>query len=114
MKGLDQRSACRGWQLVVFLEVIFERAGKSGSRHSDIATPANVTFAHPRLSPPCVGTRSRQFDHRQLSRPRDMNEATTRITYNTRAFSGNYLVIILILAVWALCVISPIHSFPVC
>ncbi|GMK56779.1 hypothetical protein CspeluHIS016_0306190 [Cutaneotrichosporon spelunceum] len=42
------------------------------------------------------------FDHRQLSRPRDMNDATHRATYNTRHFSGNYLLIVLILAVYAL------------
>ncbi|WVR09595.1 hypothetical protein IAU60_006667 [Kwoniella sp. DSM 27419] len=42
------------------------------------------------------------FDHRQLSRPADMNEATTRITYNTRHFSGNYLVVIAVLSIYAL------------
>ncbi|WVQ94882.1 hypothetical protein IAU59_001966 [Kwoniella sp. CBS 9459] len=42
------------------------------------------------------------FDHRQLSRPADMNEATTRITYNTRQFSGNYLLVIGVLALYAL------------
>ncbi|CAK9780154.1 ER to Golgi transport-related protein [Cutaneotrichosporon oleaginosum] len=42
------------------------------------------------------------FDHRQLSRPRDMNEATQRVTYNARNFSGNYLLIVVLLAVWAL------------
>ncbi|KAL7424465.1 Prenylated Rab acceptor 1 [Cryptotrichosporon argae] len=42
------------------------------------------------------------FDHRQLSRPRDLNEATSRITYNTRHFSGNYLLLVLVLAVYAL------------
>ncbi len=56
---------------------------------------------------PCCGSatrlrRSHQFDHRQLSRPRDMNEATQRVTYNARNFSGNYLLIVVILAVWAL------------
>ncbi|GFZ50993.1 hypothetical protein JCM24511_08751 [Saitozyma sp. JCM 24511] len=42
------------------------------------------------------------FDHRQLSRPKDLNEATSRITYNTRHFSGNYLLVIAILAVYAM------------
>ncbi|WOO81005.1 PRA1-like protein [Vanrija pseudolonga] len=42
------------------------------------------------------------FDHRQLSRPRDLNDATQRITYNTRHFSGNYLLVILVLALYAL------------
>ncbi|WVW86355.1 hypothetical protein I302_108399 [Kwoniella bestiolae CBS 10118] len=42
------------------------------------------------------------FDHRQLSRPGNMNEATSRITYNTRHFSGNYLLVILILAAYAM------------
>ncbi|WVQ84734.1 hypothetical protein IAT38_006891 [Cryptococcus sp. DSM 104549] len=42
------------------------------------------------------------FDHRQLSRPKDLNEATSRVTYNTRAFSGNYLIVIAVLALYAL------------
>ncbi|ORX39410.1 ER to Golgi transport-related protein [Kockovaella imperatae] len=42
------------------------------------------------------------FDHHQLSRPKDLNDATARITYNTRHFSGNYLIVILILFVYAL------------
>ncbi|WWD19813.1 hypothetical protein CI109_104277 [Kwoniella shandongensis] len=42
------------------------------------------------------------FDHRQLSRPKDLNEATSRITYNTRNFAGNYMLVIGILAVYAL------------
>ncbi|OXG43133.1 hypothetical protein C359_01524 [Cryptococcus neoformans Bt120] len=42
------------------------------------------------------------FDHRQLSRPKNMNEATSRVTYNTRHYSGNYLIVIAILAVYAL------------
>ncbi|KAK4689227.1 PRA1 family protein 1, partial [Tremellales sp. Uapishka_1] len=42
------------------------------------------------------------FDHRQLSRPKDMDEATSRITYNTRHFSGNYLLVIAVLSVYAL------------
>ncbi|WVN87456.1 uncharacterized protein L203_102637 [Cryptococcus depauperatus CBS 7841] len=42
------------------------------------------------------------FDHRHLSRPRDFNEVTSRVTYNTRHFSGNYLIVIGILAIYAL------------
>ncbi|WWC91898.1 uncharacterized protein L201_006847 [Kwoniella dendrophila CBS 6074] len=42
------------------------------------------------------------FDHRQLSRPANLNEATARITHNTRNFSGNYLLVILILAAYAM------------
>jgi len=41
------------------------------------------------------------FDHRQISRPKDFNEATSRITYNSRHFSGNYLLVVAILAVYA-------------
>ncbi|KAL1410873.1 Prenylated Rab acceptor 1 [Vanrija albida] len=42
------------------------------------------------------------FDHRQLSRPRDLNDATQRVTYNTRHFSGNYLLVVIVLAVYAI------------
>ncbi|KAG8864635.1 hypothetical protein FRB96_005139 [Tulasnella sp. 330] len=42
------------------------------------------------------------FDHNRLSRPADLNTATSRISYNTRYFSGNYAVIIAALAVYAL------------
>ncbi|KAI5123039.1 hypothetical protein M0805_000475 [Coniferiporia weirii] len=42
------------------------------------------------------------FDHHRLSRPQDMGQATTRITYNTRYFSGNYGLIVAVLAVYAL------------
>ncbi|PVG00374.1 prenylated rab acceptor PRA1 [Serendipita vermifera] len=42
------------------------------------------------------------FDIHRISRPADTNEAFSRITYNTRHFSGNYLVIIGSLAVYAL------------
>ncbi|WVF67283.1 hypothetical protein IAT40_002032 [Kwoniella sp. CBS 6097] len=57
-------------------------------------------FRETRLS--TLKTPQEFFDHRQLSRPADMNEATTRITYNTRHFSGNYLLVIGVLAVYAL------------
>ncbi|KAG8903001.1 hypothetical protein FRB99_003834 [Tulasnella sp. 403] len=42
------------------------------------------------------------FDHHRLSRPADLNTATSRISYNTRYFSGNYAVVIGALAVYAL------------
>ncbi|KAG8779260.1 hypothetical protein FRC20_009948 [Serendipita sp. 405] len=42
------------------------------------------------------------FDYNKISRPADANSAISRITYNTRYFSGNYLVIIGSLAVYAL------------
>ncbi|EJU04369.1 prenylated rab acceptor PRA1 [Dacryopinax primogenitus] len=42
------------------------------------------------------------FDYHRISRPADMNEATSRISYNTRYFSGNYLLIILGLAIYAI------------
>ncbi|KAF9520978.1 hypothetical protein BS47DRAFT_1286171 [Hydnum rufescens UP504] len=42
------------------------------------------------------------FNHRQLSRPADLNQATERISYNTRYFAGNYGILIAMLAVYAL------------
>ncbi|KAL5631712.1 hypothetical protein ACGC1H_007274 [Rhizoctonia solani] len=42
------------------------------------------------------------FDVQRVSRPADLNQATSRISYNTRYFSGNYGVIVIILAVYAL------------
>lgn len=42
------------------------------------------------------------FDYQRISRPQDLNEATQRITYNTRHFSANYLVLIGLLAVYGL------------
>ncbi|KAJ3748945.1 prenylated rab acceptor PRA1 [Lentinula detonsa] len=42
------------------------------------------------------------FDYQRISRPSDFNQATQRITYNTRYFSGNYVLIISLLAVYAL------------
>jgi len=41
------------------------------------------------------------FDYQRLSKPADMNQATSRISYNTRYFSGNYLLIVALLAVYA-------------
>ncbi|KAG6866704.1 hypothetical protein C0991_011363 [Blastosporella zonata] len=42
------------------------------------------------------------FDYHRISRPADLNQATSRISYNTRYFSGNYGLIIAILAVYAI------------
>jgi len=42
------------------------------------------------------------FDYHRISRPADLNQATQRISYNTRYFSGNYGLILAILAVYAI------------
>ncbi|KAG6903104.1 hypothetical protein C0995_006291 [Termitomyces sp. Mi166 len=42
------------------------------------------------------------FDYHRISRPADLNQATSRISYNTRYFSGNYGLIIAVLAVYAI------------
>jgi len=42
------------------------------------------------------------FDFHRISRPADLNQATSRISYNTRYFSGNYGLIVALLAVYAL------------
>ncbi|RDX40447.1 prenylated rab acceptor PRA1 [Polyporus arcularius HHB13444] len=42
------------------------------------------------------------FDFNRVSRPADLNTATHRISYNTRYFSGNYGLIVALLAVYAL------------
>ncbi|KAE9411270.1 prenylated rab acceptor PRA1 [Gymnopus androsaceus JB14] len=42
------------------------------------------------------------FDYQRISRPADFNQVTQRITYNTRYYSGNYVLIIALLAVYAL------------
>ncbi|KAF9517684.1 hypothetical protein BS47DRAFT_1314013 [Hydnum rufescens UP504] len=42
------------------------------------------------------------FNHHQLSRPTDLNQATSRISYNTRYFAGNYSILIAILSIYAL------------
>ncbi|KAG8213584.1 prenylated rab acceptor PRA1 [Butyriboletus roseoflavus] len=47
------------------------------------------------------------FDVHRLSRPADTTQAVSRITYNTRYFSGNYTLIVLVLAVYAI-ITSPL------
>lgn len=42
------------------------------------------------------------FDHQRISRPQDTNEAFQRITYNTRHFSGNYAVVVVLLTVYGM------------
>lgn len=42
------------------------------------------------------------FDYHRISRPADFNQATQRISYNTRYFSGNYSLILAVMAVYAL------------
>jgi len=42
------------------------------------------------------------FDFNRLSKPADLSTAVSRISYNTRYFSGNYSLIILILAIYAI------------
>ncbi|KAI0728110.1 prenylated rab acceptor PRA1 [Fomitopsis betulina] len=58
------------------------------------------SFRETRLS--ALRPLSEFFDHHRLSKPADMNTATSRISYNTRYFSGNYGVIVGVLAVYAL------------
>jgi len=42
------------------------------------------------------------FDYQRISRPADLNQATSRISYNTRYFSGNYGIIVAALVIYAL------------
>ncbi|KAK0195409.1 prenylated rab acceptor PRA1 [Armillaria mellea] len=57
-------------------------------------------FRETRLS--AIRPPSEFFDYHRISRPADLNQATSRISYNTRYFSGNYGLIIAVLAVYAL------------
>ncbi|KAJ3567581.1 hypothetical protein NP233_g6278 [Leucocoprinus birnbaumii] len=41
------------------------------------------------------------FDFHRVSKPADVNTATSRISYNTRYFSGNYGLIVAVIAVYA-------------
>ncbi|KAJ6625451.1 putative ER to Golgi transport-related protein [Mycena sp. CBHHK59/15] len=58
------------------------------------------SFREARLS--ALRTPTEFFDVQRISRPADMNSATSRISYNTRYFSGNYLLIIIVLAIYAI------------
>jgi len=42
------------------------------------------------------------FDYQRISRPADLSTATSRMSYNTKYFSGNYSLIVAVLAVYAL------------
>ncbi|KAK0225915.1 related to YIP3 protein-proposed to be involved in ER to Golgi transport [Armillaria ostoyae] len=57
-------------------------------------------FRETRLS--AIRPPSEFFDYHRISRPADLNQATSRVSYNTRYFSGNYGLIIAVLAVYAL------------
>jgi len=63
------------------------------------------SFRETRLS--ALRPPSEFFDHHRISRPADVNQATSRISYNTRYFSGNYGLIVAVLAVYAL-ITSPL------
>ncbi|KAF8839471.1 prenylated rab acceptor PRA1 [Paxillus ammoniavirescens] len=52
------------------------------------------------------------FDFHRISRPADTSQAVSRITYNTRYFSGNYTLIVLVLAVYAI-ITSPLLLFSI-
>ncbi|MBW0482713.1 hypothetical protein O181_022428 [Austropuccinia psidii MF-1] len=58
------------------------------------------SFREQRLS--AIRPLSEFFDYQRISRPHDFNAATSRITYNTRHFSGNYAIIVAALAVYSL------------
>ncbi|KAH9445538.1 hypothetical protein KEM48_004204 [Puccinia striiformis f. sp. tritici PST-130] len=58
------------------------------------------SFREQRLS--AIRPFSEFFDYQRISRPNDLNGATSRITYNTRHFSGNYALIVAALAVYSL------------
>jgi len=47
------------------------------------------------------------FDIHRISRPADFNTAVSRLTYNTRYFSGNYTLIVAALAVYSI-IASPL------
>ncbi|KAI0630329.1 prenylated rab acceptor PRA1 [Trametes polyzona] len=64
------------------------------------ATETIKAFRETRLS--ALRSPAEFFDHTRISRPSDLNTATHRISYNTRYFSGNYGLIVGLLAVYAL------------
>ncbi|KAJ7217872.1 prenylated rab acceptor PRA1 [Mycena pura] len=64
------------------------------------ATDAIRNFREARLS--ALRPPTEFFDVQRISRPADMNTAISRISYNTRYFSGNYGLIIIMLAIYAL------------
>jgi len=58
------------------------------------------SFRETRLS--ALRPPSEFFDFHRISRPADLNQATSRISYNTRYFSGNYGLICASISVYAL------------
>ncbi|KAG7098757.1 hypothetical protein E1B28_000666 [Marasmius oreades] len=62
-------------------------------------TDAVKSFRETRLS--ALRPPGEFFDFHRVSGPADLNTATQRITYNTRYFSGNYVLIIGALSVYA-------------
>ncbi|EGN99679.1 hypothetical protein SERLA73DRAFT_72477 [Serpula lacrymans var. lacrymans S7.3] len=62
-------------------------------------TDAMKSFRETRLS--ALRPPTEFFDYHRISRPADFNQATSRISYNTRYFSGNYGLIVAVLAVYA-------------
>jgi len=63
-------------------------------------TDAVKTFRETRLA--AIRSPTEFFDYHRISRPADLNQATSRISYNTRYFSGNYGLIVGVLAVYAI------------
>ncbi|KAG2106513.1 prenylated rab acceptor PRA1 [Suillus cothurnatus] len=63
------------------------------------------SFRETRLS--TLRTPAEFFDVHRISRPADFNTAVSRLTYNTRYFSGNYTLIVAALAVYSL-IASPL------
>lgn len=64
------------------------------------ATEAIKGFRETRLS--ALRPPNEFFDFHRISRPADFNTAASRISYNTKYFSGNYTIIVALLAVYAL------------
>lgn len=68
-------------------------------------TDALKSFRETRLS--TLRTPAEFFDIHRISRPADFNTAVSRLTYNTRYFSGNYTLIVAALAVYSI-IASPL------
>ncbi|KAG1776930.1 prenylated rab acceptor PRA1 [Suillus placidus] len=68
-------------------------------------TDALKSFRETRLS--TLRTPAEFFDVHRISRPADFNTAVSRLTYNTRYFSGNYTLIVAALAVYSI-IASPL------
>jgi hypothetical protein len=64
------------------------------------ATDALKSIRDTRLS--ALRSPTEFIDVHRFSRPADTTQAVSRITYNTRYFSGNYTLIVIVLAIYAL------------